>query len=79
MLPVNNQDVDNFIVFGSVNTFRYTNYKGEVGMRKVIPLCLRFNHLGSSEKFYKDQWVLECFDLDKNDYRTFALKDIHTR
>lgn len=48
-VAVNDQDVENFIVFGSLNTFRYTNWKGETEMRRVIPHCLRF---GSSEHHF---------------------------
>jgi predicted DNA-binding transcriptional regulator YafY len=89
-LPENSQDVDNFIVFGSVNTFRYTNYEGETEMRKVVPLCLRFGFTehhpyGTVDPSVRpdDQqggiWLLECLDLDRNAPRTFALKDIHPR
>lgn len=73
---INDQDVENFIVFGSLNTFRYTNWKGETEMRRVIPHCLRF---GQTPYHKEDQWLLECFDCDKEALRTFALKDIHPR
>lgn len=72
----NSQDVDNFIVFGAVNTFRYTNYKGETEMRRVIPHCLRF---GRTEHHPENQWLLECYDCQRNAPRTFTLKDIHPR
>lgn len=74
--PANTQDVDNWIVFGSVNTFRYTNHRGEVALRIVIPHALRF---GQSPYHKEDQWLLECYDCDKEELRTFALKDIHPR
>jgi hypothetical protein len=81
MVPKNTQDVDNFITFGVVNTFRYTNHKGETRMRRVIPLCLRF---GTSLDHPQDQWLLECMAVDCEggtvaDYRTFALSGIHPR
>jgi predicted DNA-binding transcriptional regulator YafY len=78
MLPKNTQDVDNFIVFGAVTTFRYTNHKGEVEMRRVVPLCLRF---GSTPHYPEPQWLLECIALDRDNgaFRTFALDMIHPR
>lgn len=79
MLPKNTQDVDNFITFGVVNTFRYTNHKGETEDRKVIPLWLRY---GQAELHKEDQWLLECIALDRGngaEYRTFALSGIHPR
>lgn len=76
MLAKNNQDVDNFLTFGVVNTFLYVNYKEEREMRVVVPLHLRFGRTAYHEE---DQWLLECFDIDKKDYRTFALSGIVPR
>lgn len=70
-----NQD-ENMLVFGCVNTFRYKNHRGEVADRKVIPMCVRF---GSTKYHPEATWLLECFDLDKNEYRTFVLNDILPR
>ena len=75
-LPRNSQDVENFIVFGTVNTFHYTNHRGKTALRTVVPLCLRFD---ATPYHRESQWLLECLDVDKNEYRTFALKDIHPR
>lgn len=70
----------NFIIFGAVNTFRYTKYKGETEFRRVIPHCIRF---GVTEHHKDDgnggHWLLEAFDCNRNALRTFALKDIHPR
>ena len=51
----------------------YKNWKGEVGLRTIIPLSI---HHGKSD-FHKDeQWLLKVWDIDKKDYRTYALRDI---
>lgn len=89
---INSQDQDNFIVFGAVTTFRYTNWKGETSMRTVIPTCLRFgtsphHPAGNDPSVHPDEqgggvWLLECVDLDKLEegvFRTFALANIHPR
>lgn len=78
MLPANNQDVDNFITFGTINTFRYTNHRGETAMRRVIPLCIRFGDCKCDTEA-KDQWLLEAYDCEKQQYRTFVLSKIHPR
>lgn len=54
-------------------TVRYKNYRGDVGDRKIIPLGIEY---GSTEYHPEKQWLLEVWDLDKRDYRTYALKDI---
>lgn len=76
VVPRNTQDMENIYTFGSVNTFLYENWKGEISMRRVIPLALRF---GRSDHYKEDQWLLETFDCDKNAYRTFALANILPR
>lgn len=54
-------------------TFTYTNWKGETGIRNVIPLRM---HWGTTE-FHRDpQWLLFAWDKDKDADRTFAVKDI---
>lgn len=51
----------------------YKNYKNDVSERKIIPLEIFF---GANE-FHKDeQWLIRVWDIDKNDYRTYAFKDI---
>jgi len=51
----------------------YKNYRGEIGKRRVIPISVYF---GSNEYHKEEQWLMKVFDLDKNDYRDYALKDI---
>lgn len=55
--------------------FRYRNYKGEVGVRTVIPLrtvvkCSPYHNDG------KPCWIMEAYDQDKESSRDFALADI---
>lgn len=54
-------------------TFAYRNWKGEVSVRRVVPMQMYFG----STPFHKEgQWLLPAYDLDKKEWRTFALKDI---
>lgn len=53
--------------------FTYKNYKGEVATRTVIPSRTYF---GSTSFHPEPQWLLEAWDLDKDEPRTFAHKDI---
>ncbi len=53
----------------------YTNYKGETGVRNILPKEIFF---GSNEWHKENQWLLIAYDLDKEVDRTFAMKDIHT-
>ena len=52
---------------------RYTNYRGETALRRIIPISLRF---GSTQWHPEPQWLLEAFDLDRRAARAFAFKDI---
>ena len=54
-------------------TLVYTNYKGESGVRKVVPKSIYFGH---NEWHKEDQWLMLAFDLKKQADRTFALKDV---
>ena len=51
----------------------YTNHKGKTSDRRIVPDTLWF---GETEYHPGNQWLLKAFDLDKNAYRDFALKDI---
>lgn len=61
------------ITFNAETHFRYINHRGGITDRRVISRRLLY---GSTEYYPEPQWLLECWDLDKNDYRTFALKNI---
>lgn len=53
-----------------VLTFDYVNWRGETAVRRVNPLSIRW---GTSEWYREPQWLLSCFDLDKQDRREFAV------
>lgn len=54
-------------------TFMYKNYKGETSIRRVYPLQI---YWGSNQWHTTEQWLLEAFDIDKEDARSFAMSDI---
>lgn len=56
-------------------TVEYTNYKGETRLREIRPERLWF---GSTEYHPEKQWLLDVFDEEKQERRTYAMKDIHS-
>lgn len=50
--------------------FDYTNYAGSTARRCAQPLSIRW---GTSEWYSEPQWLLMCWDLDKEDRREFAI------
>lgn len=53
----------------------YTNYKGVTSTRRIIPKQIWF---GSTEWHQTSQWLLDAYDLEKKDDRSFAMSDIQT-
>lgn len=53
--------------------FNYVNYRGQTGRRKVRPLSIRW---GTSDWYKTPQWLLSCWDLDKDDMREFAIANM---
>lgn len=53
--------------------FEYTNWQKLTGIRKVKPLEIWY---GKTEWHPQKQWFLRAVDLEKNEERNFALKDI---
>lgn len=53
--------------------FWYTNHKGEKAFRTVRPTKLYY---GESEWHHGKQWLLNGICHDRNELRTFAIKDI---
>lgn len=51
----------------------YKNWKGETRERTVQPIEIWFGH---TDYHQEDQWLLKAYDLEKKDYRDFALKDV---
>jgi hypothetical protein len=58
---------------GSIVQFIYKNWRGEVGQRRVLVEAFSF---GNTEHHPENQFLLEGLDLDKLEYRTFAVRDI---
>lgn len=54
-------------------TILYTNYKGETRYRDIIPKSIEYK---STDWHKEEQWILNAFDIEKNDDRGFAIKDI---
>ena len=62
--------------FTPLNTpvaFDYTNYRGERATRRAL---LRDIYFGSTEYHPEDQWLVAGHDLDKNEDRIYAIKDM---
>lgn len=53
----------------------YENYRGETSIRHVIPRRIWF---GSTEWHPEDQWLLEGYDLDRQEMRSYSLKEIRS-
>lgn len=52
---------------------RYTNWKGVTSDRRVRPVELWF---GATEYHSSEQWFLKALDIEKDEERDFAMKDI---
>jgi len=52
---------------------KYKNWKGEVGVRTIIPASVWYGH---TEYHKTDQWLMDVWDIGKNDLRTYAMLDI---
>ena len=52
----------------------YTNWEGKRAFRKVLPIEIFF---GKNEWHPQEQWLLRAMDVETNEERTFAMKDIH--
>ena len=56
-------------------TIDYTNYRGERGLRRIIPDQISF---GSNEWHPEPQWLMLAYDCEKKAERLFAVRDIHS-
>jgi len=52
---------------------RYKNWRGETGIRKIVPEKVVFE---STEWHTEEQWLLYALDVEKSAQRGFAIKDI---
>jgi len=53
--------------------FKYKNWEGKNAVRKVEPIKIWF---GKTQWHPRNQWFLKAKDLDKNEERDFALRDV---
>lgn len=53
--------------------FTYKNWRGEVRERKAVPEQLWF---GASPWHPEPQWLLQAWDLEKEERRYFALRNV---
>jgi hypothetical protein len=51
----------------------YQNHRGETGMRRIIPDGIWF---GSTEHHPEEGWILDCWDLDKGERRSYSLSGL---
>lgn len=58
-----------------LTSFNYTNWKGERADREIMPQEILFV---STDCHKEPQWLLSAIDLQKNERRDFAIKDIAT-
>lgn len=52
----------------------YTNWRGERGVRRVLPMAFKF---GSNEWHREPQWLMLAHDLEKQADRWFAMAGVH--
>ncbi len=58
---------------GKLLKFEYVNWEKKKAVRAVKPIKVWY---GKTEWHPKNQWFLKALDLEKNEERDFALKDI---
>lgn len=51
----------------------YTNWKGETRKRAILPISIEFK---ATEWHKEEQWILNAFDIEKGEDRSFAMADI---
>lgn len=55
--------------------FTYKNWKGEISERRIDAHSIKI-YYGEVEWHQGEQWLMEAIDLKKEEFRTFAIKDI---
>lgn len=56
-----------------VLTVRYKNYRGEVAVRKIVPVKTWW---GKTDFHPHEQWILTVWDCERNAQRDYAMQDI---
>jgi hypothetical protein len=62
-----------FIETSSEIEFDYINWKGIKSKRKALVMSFWF---GSNEWHKEEQWLMKGCDLDKNETRIYAMRDM---
>ena len=57
-------------------TIEYSNWRGDRGPRRIVPTGQII--FGSNEWHPQKQWLMEAYDLDKDEIRFFAMADVHS-
>jgi hypothetical protein len=57
----------------SITKVSYLNYRNEISMRYIVPIAQRY---GTSNWHKDPQWLMIAYDVEKKDYREFALRDM---
>jgi predicted DNA-binding transcriptional regulator YafY len=52
----------------------YTDYKGVRSLRRILPVRLDY---GKNQWHKENQYMIVALDLDRDEIRTFSIKDIH--
>ncbi len=52
---------------------RYVNWRGEEAIRSIIPVDI---YWGKTEWHPEEQWILKVWDVEREAYREYSLKDI---
>lgn len=56
-------------------TFKYTNFKGEISDRTILPMRTIYGKLSPSHN--KSRWWLKGFDLDLKEVRYFDFNNMN--
>lgn len=67
--------MDNKIMDNRIVAIDYTNWEGIRSIRYVKP---KYIYFGSTKLHKEPQWLLKGFDLVKQDWRRYTLKEIHS-
>jgi hypothetical protein len=63
-----------FINHGAIIEFDYTYWEGNVAKRKCQVMEVYF---GNNEYHQDPQWILRGWDLEKDEMREYAMKDMN--
>lgn len=73
MISTNGDTVNSFVEKNHWIRFDYTNWKGEKSTRHVIVKGFVF---GANQWHPELQWLMNAWDLEKDEIRVFAMKDM---